>query len=146
MFWRLNCLWLVQSGTLIYVRSPEVFESLTKPWKKWVKAVFSFENPPFCSLGLFEAVWGQFWTFLTVFLKSSWSLIGSIRYPYIVQVHNTQNCPNYLERHGQECRLLWEPFLLFWPFPPTFNVSDGFFGIFLVFDWFHEVPWHVRTP
>ena len=147
MFWLLNCLGLVQSCILICEESRNLWIS-HKTLKKFGQGCILFENPPFGGFGLFFWLFGgQFWISLIAFWSphALWlvPLCSLICYKSITP----KIAPITLKDMSQDYRLLWELLiLLVWPFPPAFNVSDGFFGVFLVSDWFHEVPWHMRSP
>ena len=82
--------------------------------------------------------------FLTAPLMSSMSLNGFTRYPDMWEVHNNLSLSHNLEKMHQDCRLLWKSHI--WLFQALMDVPDKSWEVLIVSDWFHKVPWHVRSP
>ena len=129
LLWSLHRLWLF----------PEVTLTCDKSRATWMSHLSLKKVHQDCRL-LGKLNGCHFWLFLTLltaFLKSSLSLIDSIRYPYLWEVQNTLIVSPYLEQSASRLPSpLKTPFLPFWLFVAVIDVPDSSFDVFNVSKWF----------
>ena len=92
------------------------------------------------SFWLFSSVSNISDTFVKVLIVSEWF--------HIVRWHaRSQEHPKFITLPWKSASRLpspWKTKLL--PFFAVFDIPDSFFEVLTVSDWFHKLPWHVRSP